>query len=223
MNKGPITVKLNRKNEPIGIRVHACGDDFVIALKDNAAMHPWEKFMHKYALPNKRQWKIISIYLTEINKELEKCGGEQIGNNNRSYLTKDSFNTEEGTKKSFIFNPNRESFSLDDIANEHHVRTILPKHIPGKPKYKLGQTVMFKAPGDIYAEGTIEIVDSYGTFFQNEEPSYDIMCENYAYKALAFDEKTGERSEVCRIGECFVKHIEESLIVKRIRKKKVLV
>lgn len=34
--------------------------------------------------------------------------------------------------------------------------------------------------------GTIEIIDAYGTFFQTEEPSYDVMVkvENCLYKHI---------------------------------------
>ena len=44
----------------------------------------------------------------------------------------------------------------------------------GKPKYKVGDTVSFKFR-DTVLTGQIYIVDKYGTFEQNEEPSYDIM------------------------------------------------
>ena len=43
----------------------------------------------------------------------------------------------------------------------------------GKPKYKYGDTVKFKVTEELYKVGTIEIVDSLGTFDQKKEPSYD--------------------------------------------------
>lgn len=46
----------------------------------------------------------------------------------------------------------------------------------GKPKYERYDIVRFKFAQEEY-EGYIDIVDSYGTFEQNEEPSYDIMVE----------------------------------------------
>ena len=46
----------------------------------------------------------------------------------------------------------------------------------GKPKYKHGDIVMFNW-NDEEKIGYIYIVDSYGTFEQNEEPSYDVMVE----------------------------------------------
>ena len=64
----------------------------------------------------------------------------------------------------------------------------------GKPLYKLGQCVEFVCNGITYT-GRIEIVDAYGTFGQNEEPSYDIFAE---------DENL------------FCKHIRESDIIKLI-------
>jgi len=42
--------------------------------------------------------------------------------------------------------------------------------------------------------GKVYIVDPYGTFEQNEEPSYDVMVENYKGSGQA----------------CLVKHIRES-------------
>lgn len=40
-------------------------------------------------------------------------------------------------------------------------------------KYKKGDVVLFQCIGEIKS-GTIVIVDAQGTFFQQEEPSYDI-------------------------------------------------
>lgn len=40
-------------------------------------------------------------------------------------------------------------------------------------KYKKGDAVLFQCFGEIKS-GTIVIVDAKGTFFQQEEPSYDI-------------------------------------------------
>lgn len=53
----------------------------------------------------------------------------------------------------------------------------------GHPKYKRDDVVSFKFRNEIKT-GTICIVDSYGTFEQNEEPSYDIINEeeNMLYK-----------------------------------------
>lgn len=54
------------------------------------------------------------------------------------------------------------------------------------PIYKYGDFVRFLCNGEIL-EGTIRIVDSYGTMEQNEEPSYDIEVggeENILYKHI---------------------------------------
>lgn len=44
----------------------------------------------------------------------------------------------------------------------------------GYPRYDYGDKVKFKFAGKDY-EGTVEIVDAFGTFEQNDEPSYDIL------------------------------------------------
>ncbi|SCY80273.1 hypothetical protein SAMN02910292_02978 [Lachnospiraceae bacterium XBB2008] len=46
----------------------------------------------------------------------------------------------------------------------------------GYPKYKLDDIVSFECDGKTLS-GKVAIVDAYGTFGQNEEPSYDIMVE----------------------------------------------
>ncbi len=48
---------------------------------------------------------------------------------------------------------------------------------PGQPKYKLNDIVTFEYLREILT-GKIYIVDAYGTFEQNEEPSYDIMVDD---------------------------------------------
>ena len=53
----------------------------------------------------------------------------------------------------------------------------------GKPKYVEGDVVKFRCDDKI-KEGTIYIVDKYGTFFDNSDVSYDILVEkeNILYK-----------------------------------------
>ena len=53
----------------------------------------------------------------------------------------------------------------------------------GSPKYKRGDRVSFTFKEEIKT-GYVYIVDAYGTFEQDEEPSYDIMVdeENCLYK-----------------------------------------
>ena len=69
----------------------------------------------------------------------------------------------------------------------------------GRPQYTYGDSVRFAIIIDgeknIF-EGTVEMVDAYGTFEQNEEPSYDIMVEAHGHGA-----------------PCLFKHIRESLIL----------
>lgn len=69
----------------------------------------------------------------------------------------------------------------------------------GSPKFKYGDVVGFylrpyKETKEKFFIGTVYIVDSYGTFEQSFEPSYDIMVENY--------NGMNER--------CLIKHIRES-------------
>lgn len=75
----------------------------------------------------------------------------------------------------------------------------LPKGTPGKPFYNKGDVTGFYLSLDneeIFCIGTIEIIDAYGTYFQlDQEPSYDILVENF--------NNTGETT--------LVKHIVESL------------
>ncbi|MGN1147763.1 MAG: hypothetical protein ACI4TB_05030 [Lachnospiraceae bacterium] len=68
------------------------------------------------------------------------------------------------------------------------VRTLIDP-----PKFKRGDSVRFPCRGQILV-GTIEIVDAYGTFEQDEEPSYDIL--------VGGTEK-----------DCLYKHIRESEIL----------
>ena len=69
------------------------------------------------------------------------------------------------------------------------------------PKFNYGDKVRFNLTlqtGTVECIGTIEIIDRYGTFEQNEEPSYDIMVNNFL---------SGNKP-------CLVKHIRESSIIK---------
>lgn len=69
----------------------------------------------------------------------------------------------------------------------------------GNPKYDYDEVVKFKITtkelGEVECEGTIYIIDAYGTFEQNEEVSYDIMVEHSPH----FDNEP-----------CLYKHIIES-------------
>ena len=65
----------------------------------------------------------------------------------------------------------------------------------GKPKFKIDDEVKFKFD-EKYLVGKVYIVDKCGTFEQNEEPSYDVMIEDFDQKGNA----------------CLVKHIRESML-----------
>lgn len=71
----------------------------------------------------------------------------------------------------------------------------------GKPLFNINDEVGFyitpyKSDKEIFCKGKVYIVDSYGTFEQNVEPSYDIMVENFNNTD----------------SPCLVKHIRESSI-----------
>lgn len=56
------------------------------------------------------------------------------------------------------------------------------KHIPGKPMYSVGDQVSFQMTIDENVEtfdGTIEIVDRFGTWEDSSQPSYDIMVSDW--------------------------------------------
>lgn len=75
----------------------------------------------------------------------------------------------------------------------------MEKGIIGKPKYKRKDVVQFVLEETVY-QGTVDIVDAYGTFEQNEEPSYDILTPNF------------------RNGETYlVKHIRESSVISTLK------
>ena len=44
----------------------------------------------------------------------------------------------------------------------------------GNPKFKYGDKVQFEVDG-IKKVGTVEIIDRYGTFFDDSDVSYDVM------------------------------------------------
>lgn len=62
------------------------------------------------------------------------------------------------------------------------------EHKIGYPKYAKGENVGFifdKGAGSIKeCQGSIYLIDAYGTFEQNEEASYDIISMNEGEKCL---------------------------------------
>ena len=71
----------------------------------------------------------------------------------------------------------------------------------GKPKYKYEDKVKFSLNDKIY-EGTIYIIDKYGTWEDSSDVSYDILVEEPKYA-----------SDINPKGECLYKHIKETLII----------
>ena len=66
----------------------------------------------------------------------------------------------------------------------------------GKPKFDYDDFVSFEIDGE-RIRGYVFIIDAYGTFGQNDEPSYDIMASHTKY---------GDK--------CLFKHIRESRLTK---------
>lgn len=64
----------------------------------------------------------------------------------------------------------------------------------GRPRFRLGEYVVFKSVRD-EKKGKILVVDPFGTFDQNEEPSYDVYVEEE---------------------NCLYKHIVESNVVRKV-------
>ena len=58
----------------------------------------------------------------------------------------------------------------------------------GNPKYTEGDRVQFTFDGQVKT-GPVEIVDEYGTFFDDSDVSYDILIEeeNTLYKHIRED------------------------------------
>lgn len=67
----------------------------------------------------------------------------------------------------------------------------------GKPKYKMDDRVVFVTDKNVTLEGSIYIIDAWGTFDQDKEVSYDIMVGSG-------DDK------------CLYKHVVESEVVKKV-------
>lgn len=67
----------------------------------------------------------------------------------------------------------------------------------GKPQYTYNDVVRFRFNKGLELVGKIVVVDAYGTFFQTEEPSYDISVS------------VGER--------CLYKHVPESWVIELVK------
>ena len=82
------------------------------------------------------------------------------------------------------------------------------KHMPA-PKYEKGDVVKFQFSSimDDTIEGMIEIVDRYGTFEQNEEPSYDI----YRFENNTLYKHVRESTVTEFVREGTMQEIEESV------------
>ena len=59
----------------------------------------------------------------------------------------------------------------------------------GYPKYKLGDIVVFKINDNETKTGTVAVVDTYGTFFDDSDVSYDIRNKEEKMLYKHFSEK----------------------------------
>ena len=71
-----------------------------------------------------------------------------------------------------------------------------PVGVIGHPKYKYDEIISFEIEGKIKT-GKVYVIDSYGTFEQHIEPSYDILVEE-------------ERTLYKHIRESWTVHIDEA-------------
>lgn len=67
----------------------------------------------------------------------------------------------------------------------------------GKPKFKVGDIVRFTLEEKEFI-GHVVIVDAYGTLFQKDEPSYDIMVENGAFLCKHIRESDILKNKQCK-------------------------
>ncbi|MBQ4165344.1 MAG: DUF1653 domain-containing protein [Oscillospiraceae bacterium] len=74
-----------------------------------------------------------------------------------------------------------------DVKQKFRFESATDVHIAGRPMYKHGDNVRFEWNNGVIKAGIIKIVDSFGTFEQREEPSYDLsvsdeLSEHTLYK-----------------------------------------
>ena len=79
------------------------------------------------------------------------------------------------------------------IANNVREDRITIRTIIEPPLYEKEDKVRFSVDDDVL-EGIISVVDAYGTFEQDEEPSYDIRV----------------------VGKCLYKHVRQSLVIEKV-------
>lgn len=142
------------------------------------------EFIKEYLDENTNE-VILEFNATKEEREILEKKCKELNLSLNEYINK--------TLETAINNPKEfKQWIKENRDDKNNVGTI------GKPIYKRGDKTGFyitphKKDEEIFCIGTIEIIDAYGTFEQNEEPSYDILVEN-------FDEK----------GPCLVKHVRES-------------
>lgn len=126
--------------------------------------------------------KVVPVYQSEIKSPFFNAKAKKKEDwrfvscvDGIRHLFNDGFINEE---ESFLL-CDRAGFRLKNL-NEGRFTGVL-----GKPKYKYGDRVCFDIEEQT-KQGVVAIVDSYGTFEQDLEPSYDILIkeENTLYKHI---------------------------------------
>ena len=137
-------------------------------------------------IKNEGQYVDYNLYLTEYEERelIEVCKERNISI--QEFMTLCLSYIKDNPEELF-------KFIKEHRTDKCNVGTI------GKPLFKYEDEVGFyimpyQSDKEIFCKGKVYIIDAYGTFEQNIEPSYDIMVENF--------NNTG--------APCLVKHIRES-------------
>ena len=103
---------------------------------------------------------------------------------------------------------------IDLIKEQQKEFEVKHKNMP-KPKYRRGDKVRFCiGENEDILEGEVRIIDKYGTFEQNEEPSYDIyrLENNTLYKHIrqsSIIERVKETKKVLNLTQTEAKNVAE--------------
>lgn len=126
----------------------------------------------------KREWldEKTGEYVLEYEASVEEK--EKLDEYCKKHNTTPSEIIEQFMKKC-IENPKEFASWIKQVRDDK-----LPKGTPGKPSCKRGEKVGFYLTpygeeDEKFFMGTVEIIDSYGTFEQDEEPSYDILVKEF--------------------------------------------
>lgn len=149
---------------------------------------------------DKVDYVITHCCATSIQKQL----GEESGNRYEADVLTDYFqNIEQKLQyQHWYFGHYHEDRCVDEkhsllyraIISLEGDNNLNETPILGKPSYQWGDIVQFSWGADCVKTGTVQVVDAYGTFEQNLEPSYDILVDedNCIYKHICESEILGK-------------------------------